>query len=388
MKQGIILVFVSSLLLFSCTETSTTVVVKNSLAVERSNETVELSMQQLGIESVEVFNTLGVIDAETKEVLLSQKIDTDADGVVDALIFQPQVNANSEKMYTLSVVEAEEPAESKVFSRFVPERTDDYAWENDKVAFRTFGPTAQKMYEDGDRLGTLSSGIDCWLKKVDYPVINIRYKGFLTDPQYYHNDHGNGYDPYHVGKSRGCGGIGVYIDDELFVSKNYTNYKTLGKGPVRTSFTLDYADWKAGNNLVKEKKYVSLDVGSNLAYFEEAIEGVDEITVGITLHEKEGETFVDSVNCFFGYWEPMRDSELGTAILVNPKYYAGYTKVVSDEPDKSQLLVHLKVIEGKVAYKAGFCWKESGQYPTQALWKKYLSKEAQKVQAPLQIEIR
>ena len=61
------------------------------------------------------------------------------------------------------------------YSRIVPERIDDYAWENDKVAFRTYGPAAQKLVEQGKKGGIISSGIDCWLKKVNYPVINKWY---------------------------------------------------------------------------------------------------------------------------------------------------------------------------------------------------------------------
>ncbi|QBG48089.1 DUF4861 domain-containing protein [Verrucomicrobia bacterium S94] len=46
------------------------------------------------------------------------------------------------------------------FCRYVPERADDFVWENDKAAFRMYGPTFLKGKED--------SGIDCWLKRVDY----------------------------------------------------------------------------------------------------------------------------------------------------------------------------------------------------------------------------
>ena len=37
------------------------------------------------------------------------------------------------------------------FSRIVPERIDDYTWENDKVAFRTYGPAAQSLVEGGKK---------------------------------------------------------------------------------------------------------------------------------------------------------------------------------------------------------------------------------------------
>lgn len=35
--------------------------------------------------------------------------------------------------------------ESKVYGRFVPERYDDFAWENDKIAFRMYGKSLEKV---------------------------------------------------------------------------------------------------------------------------------------------------------------------------------------------------------------------------------------------------
>ena len=42
---------------------------------------------------------------------------------------------------------------AKVFGRHVPERKDDFAWENDRIAFRMYGPALEA---DGE----ISSGID------------------------------------------------------------------------------------------------------------------------------------------------------------------------------------------------------------------------------------
>ena len=87
-------------------------------------------------------------------------------------------------------------SEPNTFCRFVPERSDDFAWENDKIAFRAYGPA---LHASGE-----NSGIDCWLKRVDYPIINKWYKE-NAEGKSYHKDHGEGYDPYKVGASRGCG---------------------------------------------------------------------------------------------------------------------------------------------------------------------------------------
>ena len=55
----------------------------------------------------------------------------------------------------------------RAYARLVPERKDDLAWENDKVAFRVYGPALRSGPED--------SGIDVWCKRVARPVIDKWY---------------------------------------------------------------------------------------------------------------------------------------------------------------------------------------------------------------------
>jgi hypothetical protein len=361
--------------------------IKNGLAMQRQNETVELSRIDLGITDAKLFDKLSVFDDAPNQNLLSQLIDYDGDGINDGIIFQANVAANGEAVFKIAPTELADTIASKVFSRFVPERTDDYAWENDKVAFRTYGPVAQKMVEEGTSGGTLSSGMDCWLKKVDYPVINKWYEKHTTGAGSYHEDTGEGYDPYHVGTSRGCGGLGFWESDSLFVSKNFIAYNTLANGPIRTEFDLDYANWQASGKSIKEQKNISLDLGSNLMLVKAHIEGVDTITLGLTLHENKGETHADTINFCFSYWETIDNSELGTGIVVAPEYYLGYTKFVSPNKDQSQLLVHLKVINGQVEYYTGFGWKESGLFNSFEAWNAYLQSQAIQIQNPLEIEI-
>jgi hypothetical protein len=387
MKYSMIMMVTIGLLLFSCVNSSKIIVVKNTLDIDRLNETVSLSMHQLGIKRVDEFNRIGIVDAETNEKIIFQKIDTDNDSINDLIIFQPAVKSLKERKFKLVTIKNEPETESKIFSRFVPERTDDYAWENDKVAFRTYGPTAQKMVEDNVQGGTLSSGLDCWLKKVNYPIINKWYEKTTSGEGSYHQDTGEGLDNFHVGESRGCGGIGVYLNDTLYASKNFTDYKTYLKGPLRLSFSLTYADWKAKNLTVSEQKTISIDLGSNLMDVVVKIKGTETLTAGLTLHENDGVTKVDTISGFFSYWQPHEDSELGTAIIISPEYYNGFTKVESGIKDASQLLVHLKVIEGQVKYKTGFGWKKSGQFNSQTDWEDYLKNVTKAMKEPLLVDV-
>ena len=370
--------------------------VENKLQVARMNETVSIQKSDLGNITCELFSRFSVQDSRTGEYFPVQVIDEDLDGELDYLLFQPVLDAGETRNYSLlaDVDTSLLPKPGKsTFSRFVPERTDDYAWENDRVAFRTYGPTAQQMVEEGNPAGTLSSGIDCWLKRVDYPIINKWYKKALEEGGSYHEDTGEGLDDFHVGASRGCGGVGIWSpgEEKLYISRNFTQWERIALGPIRTLFELTYAPWSAPVGMVEEKKIISLDLGSNLARFEiliSADEPVEELSVGLTLHEKEGNIQADQEKGWFSYWQPHGDSELGMGIVVEPEYLAGYTEHDVDERDQSHLLVHLKPIKGKIVYYAGFGWKKGGQFDTESAWIEYLDGYAQRLSSPISYHMK
>ena len=119
--------------------------VSNELQVDRKGETVALQKSDLGNITCELFSRFTIQDAGTGEYLISQVIDEDMDGELDYLLFQPELGAGETRTYNL-VTDVDSSllpvTGTSTYSRFVPERTDDYAWENDQVAFRTYGPTA------------------------------------------------------------------------------------------------------------------------------------------------------------------------------------------------------------------------------------------------------
>ncbi|MBT8186049.1 MAG: DUF4861 domain-containing protein, partial [Eudoraea sp.] len=326
----------------------------------------------------------------TQVEIVSQQTDSNGDGKKDALLFQPEISANSEMLFEVALSDKPIAQENPpaCYSRFVPERTDDYAWENNRVAFRTYGPTAQKMKEEGIKGGTLSSGIDAWLKRVDYPIIDKWYKKELETDGSYHVDDGEGVDNFHVGISRGVGGIAKKLDTSYYISKNFTSWKTLNTGPIRTSFLLTYADWDAGGNKISEEKMISLDYGSNLARYEVTLKGTDTISAGLTLHEKDGKITVNKDKGWVSYWQPHGDSELGTGIVIPQNAMVGHQHYLSNRRDESNLYTHIRTIEGKATYYAGFGWKKSGQFENKVQWDNYLNEFAERLNNPLIVEIR
>jgi len=363
--------------------------VKNGLELERNQETVELNRSMLGMDEKASLSHVFLKNPSTGEFEITQTIDKNNDGQTDILLFQPALKPMENKFYEIIIDSLKShEATQRCYSRFVPERTDDYAWENDRVAFRTFGPTAQQMIEQKIKGGTLTSGMDAWLKKVDYPIINKWYKKELSGEGSYHEDTGEGLDNFHVGISRGVGGIAIKKGSNYFVSKNFTSWQTISTGPLRTSFILTYADWDADGVKVSEKKIISLDYGSNLSKFEISIEGTSNISAGLTLHEKDGKVNSNLEEGWISYWEPHGESELGTGIVIPDQALKNIDHYLSDKKDESNLYGHIEVSNGTAIYYAGFGWKESGQFDSVDSWETYLSQFSQKLNKPIKTEIK
>tara|TARA_R110000737_G_scaffold250542_1_gene260253 strand:+ start:542 stop:1705 length:1164 start_codon:yes stop_codon:yes gene_type:complete len=385
----IVFQFVILLLILSCNNNSNTIItVQNTLNTNRSFETVTLDLEKLRLSGGN--ESIFIEDFETGEKLISQVIDEDNDGNFDVLLFQPEIPANSGRKFFIKTgaISQEKDSIPACYSRFVPERTDDYAWENNRVAFRTYGPRAQEMIESNINGGTLSSGIDAWLKRVEYPIINKWYKKETSNTGSYHEDTGEGLDNFHVGISRGVGGIAKKVDSTYYISKNFTAWKTLFNGPIRTSFILEYASWDAGGKKISEKKKISLDNGSNLSKFEVTVKGTDTISSGLTLHEREGEITTNDEYGWVSYWEPHDDSQLGTGIVVPNNTMVGHEHYVTNIQDASNLFVHISSENTNITYYAGFGWKKSGQFQNKNEWNEYLQHFSEGLKNPLLVRVQ
>jgi hypothetical protein len=372
---------------FYLNEGNVSITVKNTLNVERSFETVVLTKEFLKNKDLSL---LGIQDKESGEIQVTQTVDLDGDAVMDELLFQPKIAAKSKKEFIIIPITVSQKPISEIYcySRFVPERTDDYAWENNKVAYRTYGPKAQKMVEDNVKGGTLTSGIDAWLKRVEYPIINKWYEKTISGKGSYHIDSGEGLDNFQVGNSRGIGGIAVKIDSTYYTSKNFISWKTITTGPIRTSFELTYADWDAKGNKIKETKNISLDYGSYLSRYVISISGTKTVSVGLTLHDKKGKTGTNLKEGWLDYWESLDDSELGTGIVAPKNCIIGFDNFITSEKDSSNLFGEFKVANNTINYYAGFGWKKGSSFQTQKDWEAYLSMFAQKINNPLIVAIK
>lgn len=254
-------------------------------------------------------------------------------------------------------------------ARQVPERSDDFAFENDKVAFRVYGPALKDSAEN--------NGTDCWLKRVSTPVINKWYAEHMQGKSY-HVDHGEGYDPYHVGSSLGCGGLALWQPqdaDPLSQPNVYTDFKVIEKSPQQVVFELVYY-WPEQN--IQEVKRITLAKGSQLYHAQSQFtqDGKPiqlQVAVGITTHDGKALVDVSDDSQIISSWEKIDDSHVGTAVIL-PKNYAGrFVAQTSDKKDRNNaVLVTSTDEQGKLSYYAGFAWQKAGEITTYFAWKAYL----------------
>lgn len=265
----------------------------------------------------------------------------------------------------------EEPA-VMAFGRFVPEREDDFAWENDKVAFRIYGPNS------GGK-GTVS-GVDAWLKKVSYSVIDKWYAAFLEGIGY-HEDHGEGYDPYHVGPSRGVGGTAVWIDGAAYAAAMFQSYEVLRSGGDVVEFTVQY-EWDTPLGKVAESKTISLALGTQL-YEVNSVFTLDgepaslPIAIGLTTHDGAAEVFSNRDTGRISTWETIDDQGLGTGALMAAERVSEIVHAPSEEPDASHIwIITSSDANGGLTFRAGFAWEAAGEITTSEQWNEYLDSRA------------
>lgn len=352
--------------------------VTNAASFARAKESVTLTEAELKkiAPNLELKKTL-VFDA-TGAPVLSQIVAASAGAEPSELVFQADFIAGETKSFRLRAGERKLPPTSayQVYGRFVRERHDDFAWENDLVAHRMYGPDLETTKKEP----LVSSGIDVWAKKVPRLLVNEWY---MTDD--YHQDHGDGADFYSVGKTRGCGGDGFWVKDKLSVSHNFTTSRVIANGPIRLIFELDYAPWDAGGTKVSETKRVTLDAGTFFNRFESSFSAKKPlpVAIGIAKHPGAAEA-VDVATASMRVWEPAdgKNGNYGCAVVLPP----GSTGT-EKQTDDNYLFVTTSKPGEPLRYYVGSTWDRAGHVPTAEAWAETLQKFDARLASPLKVAL-
>lgn len=248
------------------------------------------------------------------------------------------------------------PVKAMTYGRFVPERKDDFAWENDRIAFRAYGKALESTPKEN------AHGLDVWVKRSREMVVNERYR--RGD---YHRDNGDGLDYYHVGYTLGAGNMAPAFRDSVWYPGNFIRWELLDNGPLRTTFRLYYPTVVMDGRQVSSMKTISLDAGSyfNRISVEYDVEGLDSIPVviGIITRKDPGVMHIDEQRGLAAYWEPTdpKNGTTGVAVLAGGPVRARITA--------QQILLQMRIATGRpYTYQMGACWDREGTFTTAKAW--------------------
>ena len=366
-------------LLLACAPQPRTIVVHNFTDFDRQGELVEADIASIRCDFGK--RTYVLKDKEGREIPYQIM---NEEGTSGTLLFQADVPARSTGDYTLTEG-TPAPFEPKVTARYVPERKDDFAWENDLAAYRMYGPALAREYP--------SNGVDLWLKRTGKPVVDQFYHNDLKEKISYHIDHGQGLDCYNVGHTLGAGGIAPYTD-RLWVGNHYDHWRVDVAGPLRSVFTLTYDSMQVADAHYRQTVTVTVDAGSLLNKATVRLDGPARDTLllagGIFLHDTaavQGVVHAQPSRPLIGYAEQATAAD-GTPAGRNyvGVYLPGQDTEVKTEADHLLLLAPCRP-GADVTYYFGGGWSK-WHFPADADWFAALQRFAQARETPLSVSYK
>jgi len=362
----------------------------NPLDLDRTQEVVELPLARVlhvAHAKPDQAAKIAAFDVVTGKMLSSQLYVSHPEGAPDTFLLLVQLSAKGHEQILFKAQTSAPTFAPLVFGRPVPERKDDFAWENQLVTYRIYGPALQAT-------GEVTSGVDVWSKRIPNFIIDDFYKrdaesAHSHNPALsYHKDNGVGLDSYDVGPTPGCGGTAVFADGKLHPSKNYTQVRILSQGPIRFAFEVSYAPWDVNGVSVSETKRITLDAGSHLNRIESTYtwQGAQslQLAAGVAVH-KGAETAMPTPNAIAAVWDTPQDPTAGriaTGLLALPDQHAES----HSEPGYHSLLFSRR--SGvPFTYYAGSGWSKSDM-PTFTAWTKYLETRLREFKDPLKLQWR
>lgn len=302
--------------------------------------------------------------------------------------------------------------------RIYPNREDDLAWENDKNAWRFYGP---KMHNKG------VNGFDTFTKNVTYPIQDKLYQSELgsyalnsrlqkagrggewnqlhRDNYTYHRNRGEGMDAYTVGATLGAGAPALMNGNDLILPDVYEKAEIIENGPLRFNVKLTMYE----QNGVKEIRNITQDKGNHLAHVEVAYMkkgGMEQnnACAGIAVHESQPDAYVINQKAgYIAYADALdtpkgQNGQLYLACLF-PDSKSVKLRYLPMKEKKSGAVGHVigqtKLAKPSVSedtnlitgfdYYAGSAWSKY-DVPNMAVWETLLQVYSQQLKTPLIVE--
>ena len=345
------------------------------------------------------------------------------------LLIDASVRPHGSITYYVTIGKAQ-PQKVWTIGALYASRKDDIAWENDRCAYRVYGPALQ-------RSGERSFGTDIWVKNTPDTVVYERYaknqhgweeeqaigkqrrpleqqlkqlssldKKALTKKakeehkkpadllaeiatlksqiqqlnhksdsvnivSSFHLEQGNGLDPYRVGATLGLGAPALMVGDSLALPYCWKEHKILDNGPLRFTVDLVYNPSIIGTSKdVIEHRIISLDKGSNFnkmtVWYEHLNEPTD-LATGVPIHEEDTKTYTLAKD-YVSYADPTDEVERN-----NSQVYVGvlFPEGVSTTLFQPFSEKHDGAIGHALGIRKGLKDGEKYSYYFGAAWSKY-----------------
>ncbi len=335
------------------------------------------------------------------------------------LIFPVSMRAGEEVTYTVTATATTDSIFTSVCGRVYPERLDDLAWENDKAAYRAYGPALQAK-------GEKAYGYDIFTKSVSIPVLEERYRreldteaweqinrwraegknmeaDSLTRAISYHVDHGNGMDCYSVGPTLGGGTAALMENGELVYPYCYRTCEIMDNGPLRFTARLTFAPVAVGKDTaVVEQRTISLDKGSYLNRTDIIYEHLSvetPLAAGIVIHPQHPDGYAfDAETGYIAYADSTDNPRNDNGVIYIGSVFAAPLAEACVLPFDARrqketgatghvLGISTYLPHTTFTYYWGSGWSKAGVKDMDA-WTEYLKLFAAKISQPLETEIR
>lgn len=396
-------------LMVSCgQEKGVTVSVSNPLNIDRTEEIVEISTEDV----------LGKLKLDDKaEFIITDENNTEipyqltADGKI---IFPATVKGGATVSYKFMKGQPSH-VNTLVYGRQYPERLDDIAWENDKAAYRAYGPALQKT-------GEKAYGYDVFTKSVSELVVEDRYameldkdaramikklreEGKKTEADSlanaisYHIDHGNGMDCYAVGPTLGGGTAALMPDSVIAYPYCYNSYEILDNGPLRFTIKMEFNPLTIdGDTTVVETRVIQLDKGSHLNKTTVSYTSLKKeypIGVGLVVHEATPDKYyMNAEGGYISYADPTTNPNADNGTVYVGAVFPNQLEVAkfqSFEKPVAGAVGHVMGINtyqpgDEFEYYWGSAWSKCGFDDEK--WNSYLGEYAMKVRNPLTVTVK
>lgn len=249
--------------------------------------------------------------------------------------------------------------EQKVMARAVPERADDFVFENNLIAGRIYGQALEG--------NPTAPGIDIWVKMPGKLVADEWYAAAQEDPNYYHHNHGDGKDCYKVAVSLGAGASVPVIDGQLaYPATNYRAYEIVKQTPDTVEFVLSYPEWKVGDVTVSLDKKISVYADSYFCKVEDSysFSGADSLTVAAGIFRHPEQQTIEEEHSGadrYAIWEHASDQSIEPEDgMLGVAVYVPGCESVSVTEDGMHGLCSKSIKPGETfSYWFGSCWSKA-----------------------------